>query len=95
MTSLIAVGGIDSGANQSVLHVVSSGERCIGVRAIIRIYIDCEIKFLAFGGIDQICDNLISIWSAGVFCADGHLMFCAGKSVSNTAHIDRQHLRDI
>ena len=55
MGTLIIVGSIYAGTNQSMADVISAFQRCIRVGGIMWVDVNCIIKLLLPGKFDQFC----------------------------------------
>ena len=95
MASLIAVGGVNAGADEGVSDIIACLEGDIDIGAVELIDVDSVVYAVFLGGVYEIGCQIVVVGAACVFGADGHLIFLAVESVAYTAHIDSDHIHDI
>ena len=93
MAALIAVAGVDTGADQAMADVVARAERRFDVGAVMRINVHGVVSALAPGGVDQLADDLVAVRPAGVLGADGDLTLRAAQTVADAAHVHADGFR--
>ena len=83
------MGGIDSGADESVADIVSGRKSSLHIRAVEGIYIDGISDIVFLGELYELCHYIVIVGAASVLCGYGYLVLGAGKSLPDAAHIHR------
>ena len=82
VAALIAMAGIDAGADEAVADVIARAERRFDVGAVVRIDVNGIVCTLALCRVDKLADDGVAVRAAGILGADGYLPLCAGKTVT-------------
>ena len=87
MAAFVTVAGVDTGTDETVPDVKACAEGGFHITAVMGIYIHGIIGAGLLGSSDQLADDFVIVRSAGIFGADGYLLFGALQTVTDTAHI--------
>ena len=77
MTALIAVAGVNTGADEAVPDVKTCPQGGLHIGPVVRIYIRGIIGFRLFGSLDQFAYYLIAVGAAGVLDTNADLPLSA------------------
>ena len=86
------MGCVHTGADQGMACVCAAAERCLHVRAVVRVNIRRIVDFVCFCCRNQLTGKIVAVRAAAVFDADGYLMLFSLQSVADTAHINRKNI---
>ena len=87
VAALVAVAGVDAGADEAVAHVIARPEGGLHVGAVVGIDVHGVVSAGFPGGFDELSHYFVAVGAAGVLGADGDLLLGAGQAVADTAHV--------
>ena len=73
VAALVAVGGVDAGADEAVADVVARSQGGFHVGAVVGIHIHGVVRAGSLGGGDEPGDHIVAVGAAGILGADADL----------------------
>ena len=94
MAALVAVAGVNAGADETVADVHTAAQGGFHIGAIEGVNVYCVVCAGLLGSVDQFTHYFVTVGAAGVFGADGNLLFGALQTVAHAAHVHGDGFRD-
>ena len=73
VAALVAVGGVDAGADEAVADVVARSQGGFHVGAVVGIHVHGVVRAGSLGGGDESGDHIVAVGAAGILGADADL----------------------
>ena len=87
MAALVAVAGVNTGADQTVADIVTGAQGGFHIGAVVGVNVHGIVRTASLSGGNQLAHQIVAVRTATILGADADLPLAAVQSIAHAAHI--------